>query len=194
MFPQLKEAQRRYAETSLAVLDFLDARDQRALACYEEEIGPITALLPLDEFHVCCVRPARLAAVCAIDRQAIHQSLVPRASSYTDGRRATGIPAALRAWESRSSTISTPHSREASAHGTSSVREGADREDVPRSRHPRTLPGAWAELDRGRREARRRGIQLLIFDKVAVAPIWQNVPLNGVGAKVEESGIGLVAG
>src|SRR5262249_50700447 len=138
-------------------------------------------------------RRARLAAVCAIDRQAIHQNLVPRASSYTDGRRATGIPAALRAWESRSSTISTPHSQ-ASAHGTSSVQEGADREDVPRSRHRRTLLGAWAELDRGKREARLRGIQLLIFDKVAVAPIWQNVPLNGVGAKVEESGIGLVAG
>jgi peptide/nickel transport system substrate-binding protein len=27
-----------------------------------------------------------------------------------------------------------------------------------------------------------------------VAPIWQNVPLNGVGPRVEESGIGLVAG
>jgi peptide/nickel transport system substrate-binding protein len=34
----------------------------------------------------------------------------------------------------------------------------------------------------------------LIFDNVAVAPIWQNVPLNGVGSRVEESGIGLVAG
>jgi peptide/nickel transport system substrate-binding protein len=27
-----------------------------------------------------------------------------------------------------------------------------------------------------------------------VAPIWQNAPLNGVGPRVEESGIGLVAG
>jgi hypothetical protein len=27
-----------------------------------------------------------------------------------------------------------------------------------------------------------------------VAPIWQNVPLNGVGPRVEESGIGLVVG
>jgi hypothetical protein len=45
MLPQLKNAQRRYAETSLAVLDFLDARDRRALARYEEEIGRIKALL-----------------------------------------------------------------------------------------------------------------------------------------------------
>ena len=27
-----------------------------------------------------------------------------------------------------------------------------------------------------------------------VAPIWQNVPLNGIGPRVEESRIGLVAG
>jgi hypothetical protein len=45
MLSQLKNAQRRYAETSLAVLDFLDARDRRALARYEEEIGRIKALL-----------------------------------------------------------------------------------------------------------------------------------------------------
>jgi hypothetical protein len=45
MLPQLKDAQRRYAETSLAVLDFLDARDRRALARYEEEMGRIKALL-----------------------------------------------------------------------------------------------------------------------------------------------------
>lgn len=63
-----------------------------------------------------------------------------------------------------------------------------------RGRHRRTLPGAGAELDRGKREARLHRIQLLIFDKVAVTPIWQNVPLNSVGAKVEESGIRLVAG
>jgi hypothetical protein len=45
LLPQLKDAQRRYAESSLAVLDFLDARDRRALARYEEEIGRIKALL-----------------------------------------------------------------------------------------------------------------------------------------------------
>lgn len=45
ILPQLKDAQRRYAETSLAVLDFLDARDRKALARYEEEVGRIKALL-----------------------------------------------------------------------------------------------------------------------------------------------------
>lgn len=45
MLPRLKDAQQRYAETSLAVLDFLDARDRRVLARYEEEIGRIKALL-----------------------------------------------------------------------------------------------------------------------------------------------------
>ena len=45
MLPQLKDAQRRYAETSLAVLDFLDARDRRALGRYDEEIGRIKAVL-----------------------------------------------------------------------------------------------------------------------------------------------------
>src|SRR5712691_776084 len=42
---QLRDAQRRYAETSLALLDFLDARDRRALARYQEEIGRINRLL-----------------------------------------------------------------------------------------------------------------------------------------------------
>ena len=51
-----------------------------------------------------------------------------------------------------------------------------------------------AELDRKKREALLHRIQQLIFDKVVVARIWQNVPLNGVGPRVEESGIGLVAG
>jgi len=50
------------------------------------------------------------------------------------------------------------------------------------------------ELDRKKREAILHHIQQLIYDKAVVAPIWQNVPLNGVGPRVEESGIGLVAG
>ncbi|PYN24077.1 MAG: hypothetical protein DMD99_12470 [Candidatus Rokuibacteriota bacterium] len=41
---QLRDAQRRYAETSLALLDFLDARDRRALARYQKEIGRINRL------------------------------------------------------------------------------------------------------------------------------------------------------
>jgi len=50
------------------------------------------------------------------------------------------------------------------------------------------------ELDRKKREALLHRVQQLIYEKVVVAPIWQNVPLNGVGPRVEESGIGLVAG
>jgi hypothetical protein len=42
---QLRQAQRKYAERSLALLDFLDARDRRALARYQEEIGRINGLV-----------------------------------------------------------------------------------------------------------------------------------------------------
>ena len=42
---QLQDAQRQYAKTSIAVLDFLDARDRRFLARYQEEIGRITKVL-----------------------------------------------------------------------------------------------------------------------------------------------------
>ena len=37
-------------------------------------------------------------------------------------------------------------------------------------------------------------IQQLIHDKVLVAPIWLNAGINGVGPRVEESGIGVIAG
>ena len=50
------------------------------------------------------------------------------------------------------------------------------------------------ELDRKKRETILHHIQQLVYEKVVVAPIWQNAPLNGVGPRVEESGIGLVAG
>ena len=43
--PRLKEARRKYAGSSLALLDFLDARDHQALASYQEAIGRITAIL-----------------------------------------------------------------------------------------------------------------------------------------------------
>ncbi len=42
---QLQDAQRQYAKTSIAFLDFLDARDRRFLARYQEEIGRITKVL-----------------------------------------------------------------------------------------------------------------------------------------------------
>jgi peptide/nickel transport system substrate-binding protein len=51
-----------------------------------------------------------------------------------------------------------------------------------------------AELDARRREATLHRIQQLMHDKVLTAPIWQNAGLIGVGPRVEESGLGLVAG
>ena len=43
--PQLRQAQSRYAESSLALLDFLDARDRQDLATYEREIARINRVL-----------------------------------------------------------------------------------------------------------------------------------------------------
>ena len=43
--PLLRQAQRRYAESSLALLDFLDERNRRAIANYQEEINRINRVL-----------------------------------------------------------------------------------------------------------------------------------------------------
>jgi peptide/nickel transport system substrate-binding protein len=51
-----------------------------------------------------------------------------------------------------------------------------------------------AELDRGRRAATLEKIQQLIADKAMFAPIWQLAFLNGVGSRLEESGLGLIPG
>ena len=50
------------------------------------------------------------------------------------------------------------------------------------------------ELDPKRREATLQRIQQLISDKMLVAPIWLNAGINGVGPRVEEAGIGVIAG
>jgi peptide/nickel transport system substrate-binding protein len=50
------------------------------------------------------------------------------------------------------------------------------------------------ELDPKRREAVLHRIQQLIHDKVVFAPVWLNAALHGLGPRVEESGIGIVAG
>jgi hypothetical protein len=42
---QVRQARRTYAETSLALLDFLDARYRRAVASYQDEISRIDRLL-----------------------------------------------------------------------------------------------------------------------------------------------------
>jgi peptide/nickel transport system substrate-binding protein len=51
-----------------------------------------------------------------------------------------------------------------------------------------------AELDQKRREAVLHRIQQLVHDKVMFAPIWLSAGLNGVGPRIEESGLGLIAG
>jgi peptide/nickel transport system substrate-binding protein len=50
------------------------------------------------------------------------------------------------------------------------------------------------ELDPKRREATLHRIQQLVYDKAIVAPIYQVTGLNGIGPRVEESSLGLIAG
>ena len=50
------------------------------------------------------------------------------------------------------------------------------------------------ELDRTRRGALLQKIQQLMHDKAMFAPIWQLAFLNGVGPRLEESGLGLISG
>jgi peptide/nickel transport system substrate-binding protein len=51
-----------------------------------------------------------------------------------------------------------------------------------------------AELDRKRRDATLHKIQQLVHDKVMYAPIWELAFLNGVGPRVQGSGLGLISG
>ncbi len=51
-----------------------------------------------------------------------------------------------------------------------------------------------ADLDLKRREATLHRIQQLVHDKAIYAPIWQLGFLNGVGPRVEESGLGAIPG
>jgi peptide/nickel transport system substrate-binding protein len=50
------------------------------------------------------------------------------------------------------------------------------------------------ELDPKKREGQLARIQQLIHDKALMAPIWQLAPLHGAGPRVQESGLGLIAG
>jgi peptide/nickel transport system substrate-binding protein len=50
------------------------------------------------------------------------------------------------------------------------------------------------ELDRGRREATLHRMQQIIHERAMFAPIWDFAFLHGVGARVEESGLGLLGG
>jgi peptide/nickel transport system substrate-binding protein len=51
-----------------------------------------------------------------------------------------------------------------------------------------------AEMDRKRREALLHRIQQLMHDKVMFAPLWEATILIGLGPRVEEAGLGLIAG
>ena len=53
---------------------------------------------------------------------------------------------------------------------------------------------APSELDVKRREALLHRIQQLVHEKAMTAPIWLNAGMNGLGRRVEESGIGLIPG
>jgi len=51
-----------------------------------------------------------------------------------------------------------------------------------------------AELDAKRREALLHKIQQLVHERAVYAPIWQLAFLNGVGSRIEESGLGGIPG
>src|SRR2546427_11517967 len=51
-----------------------------------------------------------------------------------------------------------------------------------------------AELDRKKREAILFKIQQLMHDKVMHIPVWELAFINGHGARVQESGLGLIPG
>ena len=48
------------------------------------------------------------------------------------------------------------------------------------------------EPDRARREALLHAIQRIAHERVMFAPIWQVAQLNGVRARIEQAGIGLI--
>ncbi len=50
------------------------------------------------------------------------------------------------------------------------------------------------ELDRAKRETILRRMQQLIYERAMFAPIYELAFVNGVGRRVEESGLGLIAG
>jgi len=50
------------------------------------------------------------------------------------------------------------------------------------------------ELDRAKREAMLHRVQQLVSEKAMVAPMYELAFVNGVGQRVDESGLGLIAG
>ena len=56
------------------------------------------------------------------------------------------------------------------------------------------FPQQAGELDHEKRAAILDKMQQLVHEKVMYAPIWELAFLNGVGPRVRESGLGLIAG
>ncbi len=50
------------------------------------------------------------------------------------------------------------------------------------------------ELDRSKRAAMLQRVQQLVAEKAMVAPMYELAFVNGVGRRVDESGLGLIAG
>ena len=50
------------------------------------------------------------------------------------------------------------------------------------------------ELDRTKREAILRRMQQLVYERSMFAPFYERAFINGVGARVAEPGLGLIAG
>ena len=57
-----------------------------------------------------------------------------------------------------------------------------------------SLVSMGSDPDPRRRAATLERIQQLIHEKAMVAPIYLNAGMNGIGPRVAESGIGLIAG
>jgi peptide/nickel transport system substrate-binding protein len=56
------------------------------------------------------------------------------------------------------------------------------------------LRSGATEVDRGKREAVLHGLQQLVAETAMVAPMYKPAFVNGVGRRVDESGLGLIAG
>jgi len=50
------------------------------------------------------------------------------------------------------------------------------------------------ETDRAKREALLFKMQQMMVERMSFAPIWQLAFINGVGSRVTESALGLIAG
>ena len=88
----LRRAQRTFAETSLALLDFFDARERRAIARYHEEIQRINTLLEDATFTRRATKMLGLETRCPLSAKSPHTLLggVSRGATALPGTPASG--------------------------------------------------------------------------------------------------------